>query len=95
MAKEQNKGGAQFTPGPWFTNGETSGLRVRIACAAPGHPHGVRVLGHMNTWSDARLAAAAPDLYEALRGILAITDRAHVAWDKARAALAKSSGEGA
>ena len=42
--------------------------------------------------ANARLIAAAPELRDALREILAITDRKHDAWDKARAALAKAEG---
>lgn len=38
------------------------------------------------------LFAAAPELLEALELILAITDRDHVAWDKARAAITKVKG---
>jgi hypothetical protein len=42
---------------------------------------------------DARLIAAAPDLLEALKELIAITDRDHVAWDKAKAAIAKAEGQ--
>ncbi len=45
-----------------------------------------------STDAPARLMDAAPDLLEALKGILRITDRKHVAWDKARAAIAKAEG---
>ncbi len=43
--------------------------------------------------ANAHLISSAPDLYEALEGILAITDRDHVAWDKAHAAMEKARGE--
>ena len=43
--------------------------------------------------ANALLLAAAPELLEALEGILAITDRDHAAWHKARAACAKAKGE--
>lgn len=36
------------------------------------------------------LIAASPDLLESLKGILAITDRNHVAWEAARAAIARA-----
>jgi hypothetical protein len=42
--------------------------------------------------ANARLIAAAPDLLAALKGILVITDRDHVVWDAARAAIAKAEG---
>jgi hypothetical protein len=37
--------------------------------------------------------AAAPELYEALKELVSITDRKHDAWDRARAALAKADGK--
>ena len=40
--------------------------------------------------ADAALAAAAPDLLEALQQVVAISDRKHEAWDKAHAAIAKA-----
>lgn len=40
-----------------------------------------------------RRSDAFDDLLEALKGILAITDRNHVAWDTARAAIAKAEGK--
>lgn len=48
---------------------------------------------HVYREADARLIAAAPDLLGALKGILAITDRQHVAWDRAHAAIAKAEGK--
>lgn len=39
----------------------------------------------------ARLIAASPDLLEALEEVVAVSDRKHVAWDKARAAIAKAT----
>ncbi len=37
-----------------------------------------------------RLLAAAPDLLEALKEVVALSDRKHNAWDKARDAIAKA-----
>ena len=45
--------------------------------------------------ADARLACAAPDLYEALEGVLRVADRDTAEFNKARAALAKARGESA
>jgi len=44
-------------------------------------------------YANARLISAAPELYEALKEVVAISDRKHDAWEKARAALAKARGE--
>lgn len=41
----------------------------------------------------ADLIAAAPDLLEALEEVVAISDRKHDAWDKAKQAIAKAKGE--
>lgn len=49
--------------------------------------------GREEAEANARLIAAAPEMLEALEGILAITDRDHAAWNKARAAIAKAKGE--
>jgi hypothetical protein len=41
--------------------------------------------------ANARLMSAAPDLLEALQDIIAISDRDHIAWIKAKAAIAKAT----
>lgn len=43
--------------------------------------------------ANARLISAAPDLLEALQEVVAISDRKHDAWDKAKAAIAKAVGQ--
>jgi hypothetical protein len=43
-----------------------------------------------NSEANAKLIAAAPELLEALQEIIAITDRNHIAWDKAKAAIKKA-----
>ena len=43
--------------------------------------------------ANARLIAAAPDLLEALQGVLRVADRATVEFDAARAAIANAIGE--
>lgn len=59
-------------------------------CVVPGYQD------HPGNIANAEYIALAcnshPDLVEALEGILAITDRNHVAWDKARSALNKARG---
>ena len=42
--------------------------------------------------ANARLIASAPEMYEALKEIVRISDRKHDAWDRAKAALAKAEG---
>jgi hypothetical protein len=41
--------------------------------------------------ANARLMSAAPDLLESLQEIIAITDRDHIAWAKAKAAIEKAT----
>ena len=41
---------------------------------------------------DARLIAAAPELLDSLKEIIALTDRKTDIWDKARAVIAKAEG---
>jgi hypothetical protein len=42
--------------------------------------------------ANARLISAAPELLEALKAVIAISDRSHDAWDAAKAAIAKAEG---
>jgi len=41
--------------------------------------------------ANAKLIAAAPDLLEALQEVIKISDRNHIAWDKAKAAIQKAT----
>lgn len=45
------------------------------------------------TSADAALIAAAPELLAALEEVIAISDRKHDAWDRAKAAIAKATQE--
>jgi hypothetical protein len=45
--------------------------------------------------ANAALIASAPDLLAALKEVVAISDRKHDAWDKAKAAIAKAERSGA
>jgi hypothetical protein len=79
------------TPGPWLAEPSTDNRKTWHVVA----PCGLRLawrIGSPNEAQDARLIAAAPDLLAALKGILSITHRDHVAWDAARAAIAKAEG---
>jgi len=44
-----------------------------------------------NAEANARLAAAAPDLLEALIEVIRISDRKHDAWDKAKTVIEKAT----
>ena len=92
---------SKHTKGPW----QVSGIRQRMD-GEQWHVVGPDDTGwiaaviysdftpelHHQSLADARLIAAAPDLLEALKEVVAISDREHKAWDKARAAIAKAEG---
>lgn len=42
-------------------------------------------------YANAKLISAAPDLLEALQEVIKISDRNHIAWDKAKAAIKKAT----
>ena len=79
-----------YTKGEWFINSRA--LRnvrcgnTTIANCSSGQSGELEV----EEIANARLVSAAPDLLEALQGILEITDRNHVAWGKAHAAIKKA-----
>lgn len=79
------------TPGPWAVGkNERSDERIEVRA----EPLGLLV-ALVEKSSDARLIAAAPELLEALRDVLAFdarTDRPDV-FDRARAAIAKAEGK--
>jgi hypothetical protein len=76
---------AARTPGPWH--------------ATPGHyetntyirSNDLTLVATVPDGANARLIAAAPDLLEALRGVLRVADRATDEFDAARAAIAKAT----
>ena len=79
----------KWTKGEWFMDNDfavvtTGGFDVLWARATVRHQERV---------ANAALACAAPDLYEALIGVIAVSDRKTVEYDRARAALAKARGE--
>ena len=100
---------AGFTPGPWSVGAPTGHNPDKVFRGddAIASVYGVPVHQHLNdlpkwgeTYSEgvanARLIAAAPDLYAALRSYLAEADAGHVTVETdsaARAALAKAQGE--
>lgn len=83
---------AKHTPGPWRVDAHMNvmyrdGL-VAFPCISGGFPQE----------ANARLIAAAPELLEALIGLMELESRGRIMpigkeWDAARAAIAKATGE--
>lgn len=86
---------AAFTPGPWYIDG------IGLVCASTPERQLVVANVRTNGRANARLIAAAPKLYEALSGLVAVlpgswdclADDEVAAWKAAEAALAKARGE--
>ncbi len=84
-----------FTPGPWVVfPGHNPGIQAPSGtivtygnCGESCGIHG------KNQEADARLIAAAPELLEALKAVVAIADRKTVEFNAARAAIAKAEGK--
>jgi hypothetical protein len=86
---------SKHTPGPWeIDRGWHLYERDRYYKIVAGwdYPHGFSLSAFMNE-ADACLIAAAPDLLEALKAVLAVADRKTVEFDMARAAIAKATNE--
>lgn len=78
----------QHTPGPWIAEGSEMNATVWVR-----GPDGKRVCSVKRCETDfdnARLIAAAPDLYLALKALLAESNNMTAAGDMARAALRKA-----
>jgi len=89
---------ARHTPGPWCaSNGKL--VRVSTGTRPPITICGVHRVGdrggaqQCDPLANARLIAAAPEMLEALEGIVRVADRATPEFDAARAAIAKAKGE--
>ena len=87
---------AQHTPGPWW---QGSTLDDSVFAAGGGDEVCVAVCPERSvisdgaeTYANARLIAAAPDLLEALKAVVAVADRKTVEFERARAAIAKAEG---
>lgn len=85
------------TPGPWITDSKerTDTARYIMAAARP-FPHTIARIDLVNRAEDeanAALIAAAPEMYEALRDLLAVKPNSDAPeWVAARAAIAKAEG---
>ena len=90
-----------FTPGPW----KMIEVAHTIGIVPQKRPKGITTrdvedICTIEVYNDqhdakanARLISAAPDLLEALQVVLSVADRKTVEFDKARAAIAKATGE--
>lgn len=91
----------RHTPGPWHY--EMDGFQISIGDESTRHDYlkhdrTVAVIrdNSAHAEADARLIAAAPDLLEALEGMIEKPGQAHPGtncWDRAQAAFAKAKGE--
>ncbi len=86
------------TPGPWVAAKDPSGVATVAWCGewrigpdtGHGDPNMADYADHGDDEPDAKLIAAAPDLAEALLGVLRVADRDTDEFAAARAALAKA-----
>jgi hypothetical protein len=85
-----------YTKGEWYMQKYTDAYTNIVRCNnGKGHetifiastPQSILLEARAN----ARLMAAAPDLLESLQEIISITDRDHIAWVKAKAAIEKAT----
>jgi hypothetical protein len=90
---------AQHTPGPWAISPEKChyGDIATVYNTTEGWvsihaPSWVNIGDQKVAMANARLISAAPDLLEALKGVLRVADRATVEFDAASAAIAKATG---
>ena len=87
----EERGEVKHTPRPWKIEGRSilgrcfTGTYCNICDKVRGG-------SPEQAEANARLIAAAPELLEALREVVALSDRKHDAWDKAKAAIAKTEG---
>jgi len=97
---------AKHTPGPWtlvdggrhWNNPIIDNYRIHTVPTDKGFDittgnYGELLVEHIYEEADARLIAAAPELLEALKGVIRVADRATVEFDAARAAIAKAEGQ--
>jgi len=93
---------SKHTPGPWMLDINKRGGEwdYLIRTVKPHNPAGgvgmhvatVNVTFKHLPEDNARLIAAAPEMLEALKAVVAVADRKTVEFDAARAAIAKAEG---
>lgn len=85
-----------YTKGEWYLQKYTDAYTNIVRCNN-GKGHETLFIAAtaqsslLEARANARLMSAAPDLLEALQEIISITDRDHVAWAKAKAAIEKAT----
>jgi hypothetical protein len=88
-----------YTPGPWVMKQNGPMVWVESSrhtvCSFYRQGAGFAPSVSMDSEANARLIAAAPDLLEALKAVVAIADRKTDEFDRARAAIAKATAPGA
>lgn len=91
-----NKLTTSYTKGQWYLQKYTDAYTNIVRCNNGKHETIYIASTPQSSLPEARanamLMAAAPDLLESLQEIIAITDRDHVAWYKAKAAIEKAIG---
>ena len=90
---------SEHTPGPWEADGVGSDGSFEIWSGVISGKEGAFIICSRNpiehraaaSRANARLIAAAPDLLEALQGVLRVADRRTVEFDAAHAAIKKAT----
>lgn len=83
------------TQGPWWVDNRrpTGALQVQAQHRGVGSSYCVASVNYYeDDAANACLIAAAPELLDALKKVVALSDRKHDAWDAAHAAIAKAEG---
>lgn len=85
----------KFTPGPWRVEGPAD-AEMRNPHMGYWSVEGLTNVACHVTRDDARLIAAAPEMYEALNALMAASseEEEFFAYQSARAAISKATGEG-
>lgn len=85
-----------YTKGEWYLQKYTDAYTNIVRCNNGKHETMFIASTPQSSLPEARanamLMSAAPDLLEALQEVVAISDRDHIAWLKAKAAIAKDVG---
>lgn len=90
-----NEIATSFTKGEWYLQEYTDAYTNIVRCNN-GKGHETLFIAATpqsnlpESRANARLMSAAPDLLESLKEIISITDRDHIAWVKAKAAIEKA-----
>lgn len=87
---------ASYTKGIWYLQKYTDAYTNIVRCNNGKHETIFIASTPQSSLPEARanakLMSAAPDLLESLQEIIAITDRNHIAWHNAKAAIEKAIG---